>query len=95
MSNPRKTINSPIADLTEDEIFNEMVFIIEVGLVNTKIVASEVRFFKKRLHSLIEAMPDGDRKSRFLNKLRDKKRFSAIINDTGNKDMTGYGEHLY
>jgi len=95
MSKKPKTLNQPITELTEEEMYTEAVYIVEVALVNPKLAWSEVSFYTCRLNDLIKAIPESDRKNRMLEKIKAKKRFLPYLNTSGLIDFTGYGEHFF
>jgi hypothetical protein len=95
MSKKPQSINKDVDELTEEEMLQEIVYITEVALVNPKLAGSQVRFYRCRLDELIKAFPEGPLKVRILEKLEAKKRFLPYLNDSGNIDYTGSGEHFY
>jgi hypothetical protein len=90
-----KTLNQPVNELNEEELFDEIVYISEVALVNPKLAGSEVHFYTCRLNADVEAFPEGPKKDRIVEKLKLKKRFLPLLNNSGIIDLTGYGEHFF
>lgn len=77
------------------QIEKEIFKILEEDIVRRKISTQEVKRLQDRLKELIESFPEGARKRRILQKIRDKQRFCYYINDTGILDFTGYGKHFW
>jgi len=81
--------------MTTIEIINEIFQIVEKEIMKRKISSERIDQLKARLSELIIMLPEGDEKNRVLSKLKDKKRFCYLINDTGNNDFTGYGGNFW
>jgi len=80
--------------VTSSEIISEIFKIVEKDLMKRDLSGSEVYRLNSRVLSLLDELPDGYEKTKVKKKLDDKKRFGYYINNSGNKNLTGYGEHL-
>ena len=95
MSNPRETLKKPISILTDEEVYNEIIYVIETIMPNPKLARSQINWYTVRVSGLLIALNEGPVKDRLLEKLRAKKRFTPYYNDSGIIDLTGYVEHLF
>ena len=80
--------------MEQEAIRAEIIEIIEKKIVRRDLLPRDVAIVTDRLQELIGMMDDSALSEKLRNKIKDKKRFSYYINDTGNKDFTGYGRDL-
>ncbi|MFW5890773.1 MAG: hypothetical protein ACOCUI_00985 [bacterium] len=81
--------------MTDIEIYNEIFDILENKIYKKYNGRRKVDRLQVRLKELIELYPEGPKKERMLNKIKDKQRFTYYINDTGILDFTGYGKQFW
>ena len=81
--------------MSDDEIIKEIFQILEVEILKRDLGNSGVGELKYRLSELIKSLPDGAKKDKVVEKIKNKQRFCYYINNTGILDFTGYGKNFW